>query len=338
MKTYNVGIIGAGRIGRVHGTSITYHIPNARVKSVSDVRLDGVRAWADTLGIDHVYEDYKEILNDPEIDAVLVCSSTDTHAEISIEAALAGKHVFCEKPIDYDLGRIAKVLKTVEETGVKFQVGFNRRFDHNFARINQVTKDGVVGDAHIIKITSRDPEPPPVAYVKVSGGMFLDMTIHDFDMARFQAGSEVTKVFAAGASLVDPEIGEAGDVDTAIVTLTFENGAMAVIDNSRRAAYGYDQRVEVFGSKGSIEAHNDRETNTILRTEEAVTQDKPLYFFLERYMDSFVQEMKAFFDAVASDTEVPVTGYDGLQAVVIGLAAKKSLVEGRPVHVSEIFE
>ncbi len=194
MKKYKVGIIGAGRIGRVHGTSITYHIPNAEVKSVSDVRLDGVKEWADTLGIENVYSDYNDILSDPEIDAVLVCSSTDTHAEISIAAAEAGKHVFCEKPIDYDLDRINKVLNTVKEAGVKFQVGFNRRFDHNFARINQVTKDGVIGEPHIIKITSRDPEPPPVEYVKVSGGIFLDMAIHDFDMARFQAGSEVTEV------------------------------------------------------------------------------------------------------------------------------------------------
>ncbi|PKM52020.1 MAG: inositol 2-dehydrogenase [Firmicutes bacterium HGW-Firmicutes-7] len=336
MKKYKVGIIGAGRIGRVHGQSITYNIPNVEVKSVSDIRLEGVKEWADSLGIENVYDDYNKILQDPEIDAVLVCSSTDTHAQISIEAAEAGKHIFCEKPVDYDLGRIHKVLAAVEKAGVKFQVGFNRRFDHNFARINQVTKDGIIGAPHIIKITSRDPEPPPVAYVKVSGGIFLDMAIHDFDMARFQAGSEVTEVYAVGASLVDPEIGKAGDVDTAIITLKFENGAMAVIDNSRKAAYGYDQRVEVFGSKGSIEAHNDTETNTVLRTEESVVSDKPLYFFLERYMGSFVEEMKQFFKAVENDTETPVKGIDGLNSVIIGLAAKKSLAEGRPVKTSEI--
>ncbi len=336
MKIYNVGIIGAGRIGRVHAQSITYHIPNARVKAVSDVRLEGVKEWAESLGITEVYDDYHKILADDAIDAVLVCSSTDTHAEISIAAAKAGKNIFCEKPIDYDLDRIDKVLETVKEAGVKFQVGFNRRFDHNFARINQVTKDGVIGHAHIIKITSRDPEPPPVEYVKVSGGIFLDMAIHDFDMARYQAGSEVVEVYAIGDSLVDPAIGQAGDVDTAIVTLKFENGAMAVIDNSRKAAYGYDQRVEVFGSKGSIEAANDTETNTVLRTQDSVASDKPLYFFLERYMQSFVDEMKQFFTAVADDSPVPVSGHDGLQAVVIGLAAKKSLAENRPVKLSEI--
>ncbi len=219
MKKYKVGIIGAGRIGRVHGASITYNLPNAEVVAVSDVRLEGVKEWASSLGIESVTEDYQDILNNPDIDVVLVCSSTDTHAEISIAAAKAGKEIFCEKPIDYDLDRIKEVLRVVEETGVKFQVGFNRRFDHNFARINQVTKDGQIGEAHIIKITSRDPEPPPVAYVKVSGGIFLDMAIHDFDMARFQAGSEVDEVYAVGSCLIDPEIGEAGDVDTAITTL-----------------------------------------------------------------------------------------------------------------------
>ncbi|QUI24021.1 inositol 2-dehydrogenase [Vallitalea pronyensis] len=337
MKKMNVGIIGAGRIGRVHAESISYHIPNATIKAVSDVRLDGVKEWAKGLGIEDVYSDYHKILEDKEIDAVLVCSSTDTHAQISIEAAEAGKHIFCEKPIDYDLDRINHVLEVVEKAGVKFQVGFNRRFDHNFDRINKVTKDGVIGEPHIIKITSRDPEPPPIAYVKVSGGIFFDMAIHDFDMARFQAGCEATEVYAIGDSLVDPEIGKAGDVDTAITTIKFENGAMAVIDNSRRAAYGYDQRVEVFGSKGSIEARNDTETNTIIRTADNVASDKPLYFFLERYMGSFVEEMKQFFAAIENDTEPPVKGIDGLNSVIIAMAAKKSLDEGRPVKISEIY-
>lgn len=336
MKKFKVGIIGCGRIGKVHAESITYHIPNAEVKSVSDIYLDGVKEWADSLGIENVYNDHKAILEDPEIDAVLVCSSTDTHSPISTEAAKAGKHIFCEKPIDYDLGRIQSTLKAVEDNNVKFQVGFNRRFDHNFAKINQVTKDGVIGDPHIIKITSRDPEPPPVEYVKVSGGIFLDMTIHDFDMARFQAGSEVVEVYAAGNCLVNPAIAEAGDVDTAVITLKFENGAIGIIDNSRRAAYGYDQRVEVFGSKGAVEAKNDTETTCSVSTEEGVVSEKPLYFFLERYMGSFVEEMKQFFAAIENDTETPVQGIDGLKPVLIGLAAKKSIEEGRPVKISEI--
>lgn len=336
MKKLKVGIIGAGRIGRVHAQSIAYHIPNVDIKAISDVRLEGVQEFADEIGIANVYADYHKILNDPEIDAVLICSSTDTHSQISIEAAEAGKHIFCEKPIDHDLSRIQMALDAVKKAGVKYQVGFNRRFDHNFARINQITKDGKIGEPHIIKITSRDPEPPPVEYVKVSGGIFLDMTIHDFDMARFQAGSEVEEVYAVGACLVDPKIKEAGDVDTAVITLTFKNGAIAIIDNSRKAAYGYDQRVEVFGSKGSIEAANDTETNTILRTEERVSVDKPLYFFLERYMESFTEEMKQFFEAIEKDTDTPVRGIDGLQPVLIGLAAKKSMEEKRPVKIDEI--
>ena len=336
MKKFQVGIIGVGRIGRVHAESITYNVPNATVKSVSDVYLDGVEEWANTLGITEVYEDYKKILEDPEIDAVLVCSSTDTHSAISTEAAKAGKHVFCEKPIDHDLGRIQMTLDAVEEAGVKFQVGFNRRFDKNFARINQVTKDGLIGEPHIIKITSRDPEPPPASYVKVSGGLFLDMMIHDFDMARFQAGSEVEEVYAVGACLIDPEIGEAGDVDTAIVTLKFENGAIGVIDNSRQAVYGYDQRVEVFGAKGSIQAENETDTTTVLSTKDSVTKDKPLYFFLERYMQSFGEELRQFFTAIENDTPTPVDGNDGLEPILIGLAAQKSLEENRPVKVSEI--
>ena len=336
MKKFQVGIIGVGRIGRVHAQSITYHVPNATVKAVSDVHLEGVAEWAETLGITEVYEDYHKILEDPEIDAVLVCSSTDTHSSISAEAAMAGKHIFCEKPIDHDLGRIQMALDAVEKAGVKFQVGFNRRFDTNFARINQVTKDGTIGDPHIIKITSRDPEPPPVSYVKVSGGLFLDMMIHDFDMARFQAGSEVEEVYAVGTCLVDPGIGEAGDVDTAIVTLKFKNGAIGVIDNSRQAVYGYDQRVEVFGSKGAIHANNETETTTVLSTKDAVITDKPLYFFLERYMQSFGEELKQFFMAIENDTETPVNGNDGLQPILMGLAAKKSLEENRPVKISEI--
>lgn len=336
MGKINVGIIGVGRIGKLHAESITYNMGDVIIKSVSDIKLDGVDKWAQELGIKNVYDDYHRIIEDKEIDAVLICSSTDTHAQISIEAIEAEKHVFCEKPIDYDLDRIRKVLSTVKKSGVKFQVGFNRRFDHNFNRINQITKDGVIGEPHIIKITSRDPEPPPIEYVKVSGGLFFDMTIHDFDMARFQAGSEAYEVFAVGASLVDKKIGEAGDVDTAVVTIKFQNGAIAVIDNSRKAVYGYDQRVEVFGSKGSIEAENDTETNTILRTEQSVSQDKPLYFFLERYMKSFVTEMKQFFEAIKNDTDTPVKGIDGLNAVIIAMAAKKSLEEGRPVKISEI--
>ena len=336
MKQLNIGIIGAGRIGKVHMQSITYNVPTAKVLGITDVFKDGLQELADKYGIEKVYADYKEMLADKDIDAVLVCSSTDTHADISIEAAKAGKHVFCEKPVDLTPEKVKAVIDAVAEAGVKLQVGFNRRFDHNFAHVRSLINEGKVGNLELIKITSRDPEPPPAEYAAVSGGMFLDMTIHDFDMARFLAGSDVTEVYASATCLVDPAIGEAGDVDTAIINLKFENGALGVIDNSRRAAYGYDQRIEVFGSLGAAMASNDTPTNVTVMNSDGVTTDKPLYFFLERYMQSFRDEMVQFVDAVLNDKPTPTTGLDGLNSILVALAAKKSVKEGRPVKISEI--
>lgn len=337
MKQLNIGIIGAGRIGKVHAQSITYNVPTAKVLGITDVYKEGLQELADKYGIAKVYNDYKEMLADEEIDAVLVCSSTDTHADISIEAAKAGKHVFCEKPVDLTPAKVQAVIDAVAEAGVKLQVGFNRRFDHNFAHVRNLINEGKVGDLELIKITSRDPAPPPAEYAAVSGGMFLDMTIHDFDMARFLAGSDVTEVYANATCLVDPAIGEAGDVDTAIINLKFENGALGVIDNSRRAAYGYDQRIEVFGSLGAAMAANDTPTNVTIMNGDGVTTDKPLYFFLERYMQSFRDEMIQFVDAVLEDKPTPTTGTDGLNSILVALAAKKSVQEGRPVKISEIL-
>lgn len=337
MKQLNIGIIGAGRIGKVHMQSITYNVPTAKVLGITDVFKDGLQELADKYGIEKVYADYKEMLADKDIDAVLVCSSTDTHADISIEAAKAGKHVFCEKPVDLTPEKVQAVIDAVAKAGVKLQVGFNRRFDHNFAHVRSLINEGKVGNLELIKITSRDPEPPPAEYAAVSGGMFLDMTIHDFDMARFLADSDVTEVYASATCLVDPAIGEAGDVDTAIINLKFENGALGVIDNSRRAAYGYDQRIEVFGSKGAAMAANDTPTNVTVMNADGVTTDKPLYFFLERYMQSFRDEMVQFVDAVLNDKETPTTGVDGLNSILVALAAKKSVKEGRPVKISEIM-
>lgn len=336
MKQLQVGIIGAGRIGSLHAKSICYNVPTAKVIGITDVFAENAKKVADELGIEKVYADYKEMLSDPAIEAVLVCSSTDTHADIAIEAAKAGKHIFCEKPVDLTPAKVEAVIKAVADAGVKLQVGFNRRFDHNFANIRKMVNDDKIGDVHIVKITSRDPAPPSAEYAAVSGGMFIDMTIHDFDMACFMAGSEVTEVYANATCLVDPAIGEAGDVDTAIISLKFANGAIGVIDNSRRAAYGYDQRVEVFGSKGAAMASNDTPTNVTYMSEDGVVTDKPLYFFLERYMQSFRDEMLQFVDAVLEDKHVPATGKDGLNAILIALAAKKSVAEGRPVLISEI--
>lgn len=333
----NIGIIGAGRIGKVHGDSISRYVKGARVKSIYNFILDDETvAWAKEMGIDEVYDDYTKILNDEEIDAVLICTSTDTHSPISIEAIKAGKHVFCEKPIDHDVEKIQNVMKELEKSNVKYQVGFNRRFDHNFMAAEEAVKSGKIGDINIIKITSRDPEAPPVSYVKVSGGMFLDMTIHDFDMVRYLSGSEVEEVYAMGAVLVNEEIGKAGDIDTAIITMKLANGALAVIDNSREACYGYDQRAEVFGSRGSVSVGNDTNSTAIISNKDGVSGEKPLYFFLQRYMQAYANEVSQFVDAIVNDTEVPVGVLDGLNPVLIGLAAQKSLRENRPVKISEI--
>ncbi|HAQ28875.1 MAG TPA: inositol 2-dehydrogenase [Ruminococcaceae bacterium] len=334
----NIGIIGAGRIGKVHLESISYHVKNAAVKAMADPFMnDETEKLIRSYGVETVTRDYKDILNDKDIDAVLVCSSTDTHAAISIEAINAGKHVFCEKPVDHSVEKIEAVANALKEhPEIKFQVGFNRRFDHNFAAIRRAYDEGKIGEAHILKITPRDPEPPNPAYIKVSGGIFLDMTIHDFDMACYLTDSDVEELYVNSAVLVDPAIGEQGDVDTAIISMKMANGALAVIDNSRKAAYGYDQRAELFGSKGMVATSNDTVSSAVISNADGVTGEKPLFFFLERYMESFSEEMRQFTDAVINDTEVPVGIHAGLQSVKIGLAAKKSVEEHRPVKISEI--
>lgn len=333
-----IGIIGAGRIGKVHLESISYHVKNATVTAMADPFMnEETEKLIRSYGVSKVTKDYKDILNDKDIDAVLVCSSTDTHAAISIEAINAGKHVFCEKPVDHSIEKIQAVADALKEhPNIKFQVGFNRRFDHNFAAIRKAYDDGKIGEAHILKITSRDPEPPNPAYIKVSGGIFLDMTIHDFDMACFLTDSDVEELYVNSAVLVDPAIGEQGDVDTAIITMKMANGALAVIDNSRKAAYGYDQRAELFGSKGMVATSNDTVSSAVISNADGVTGEKPLFFFLERYMGSFSEEMRQFTEAVINDTEVPVGIHAGLQSVKIGLAARKSVEEHRPVKISEI--
>ena len=333
-----VGIIGMGRIGKVHTTSIATRVQNARIKTAADPFMtEETAAWAKSMGVEHTTKDYHEIINDPEIDAVLICSSTDTHSQISLEAIAAGKHIFCEKPIDHDVARIQEVVEALKGKNLKYMVGFNRRFDHNFRAVQQAVAAGKVGAPEILKITSRDPEPPSPEYVKVSGGMFLDMTIHDFDMARFLAGCDAVEVYAQAANLVDPAIGEAGDIDTAIITLKMENGALAVIDNCRRAAYGYDQRAEVFGSLGMAAASNDSASNVQISTADGVTGEKPLFFFLERYMDAYGREVSEFVDAIVNDTPTPLGVEDGLKPVLMGIAAKKSLDEHRPVRIEEVL-
>ena len=335
MPQVNVGIIGAGRIGRVHAENLAHRIPGARIAAVADVIEDAARKLASDFQIPSVYDAPRAILDDKSIDAVLICSSSDTHAPLIEDAAAAKKHIFCEKPIALDLATIDHALAAVDRAGVKLQVGFNRRFDPSFKRVRELVVSGEIGETHILRITSRDPAPPPMAYVKVSGGIFLDMTIHDFDTARYLMG-EVEEVYAAGSVLVDPEIGKVGDLDTAVTTLRFANGALGVIDNSRQAMYGYDQRVEVFGSKGMALAGNKTPDTVMQSDANAVHTSKPLYFFLERYGDAFVAEMREFILAVAQDQMPPVTGIDGRVAVAIGYAALKSVKENRPVRLSEI--
>lgn len=336
MATVKIGIIGAGRIGKVHAENITFRFPDATVQALCDINTAAARALADQLAIPVVCESYQDVVARPDIDAVLVCSSTDTHADAIMAAAAAGKHIFTEKPIDLELARIDQVLSAVDAAGVKFQVGFNRRFDPTFARVHKAVHGGDIGDMHLLHIISRDPAPPPAEYVRVSGGIFLDMMIHDFDMARFLAGSEISEVCTRAAVRVDPRIGEAGDVDTAVVLLTFENGTIGTIDNSRRAVYGYDQRVEVLGSGGGISTGNLYPNEVMFSSESYIYRDLPLNFFMERYTTSYVNEMRCFIDAIARDAPCYPTGHDGRMAVSVGLAAKKSLHENRPVKVSEI--
>ena len=334
MKPVTFGIIGAGRIGKLHADNLLSRVDGARLKAITDPFLD--EDWAASRNIPLTGKDHRILLDDPEIDAILIGSPSAEHAQQMIECAEAGKHIFCEKPIALDPEIIRNALAEVDKSGVKLQVGFNRRFDPNFAAVQQQVVSGVLGDPHIIRITSRDPAPPPAEYVAGSGGMFLDMTIHDFDMARFLSSSEVTEVHAYGAVLVDPEIGKAGDIDTAVISLKFANGALGIIENSRKAVYGYDQRVEVFGAKGTAMADNNTPTSMIVLNESGTIRDKPLYFFLERYKTAFVAEMQAFVDAIREDKPTLVSGKDGLVPVLIAMAAKESLKTGKPVQVVSV--
>ena len=336
-KKLRIGLLGGGRIGKLHGTNVQNFIPDAEVVILADPFLnDDMEAWAKSIGIARCTKDPADVFAAEDVDAVFICSSTDTHAEFMMKAAAAGKHIFCEKPIHTEIAKIKEALDAVEKAGVKLQVGFVRRFDRSHKAVRDVVASGKLGKPYVVKVCSRDPAGPPMSYVKVSGGIFLDMMIHDFDMVRYLAGSEVTEVSATGTVLTDPGYAEYDDVDTAIVTLKFENGAIGVIDNCRQAPYGYDQRVEVLCEKGAVQDNNHLENEAFISTAETVCSAKPTYFFLERYNDAFVAETKDFVNAVLNDAEVPVGGRDGLEPVRIAIAARKSLKEGRPVKLSEI--
>ncbi|HUZ17433.1 MAG TPA: inositol 2-dehydrogenase [Spirochaetia bacterium] len=331
-----VAVLGAGRIGRLHIGHLSQRIPGVVVTVVADVIAAAAEKCAADFSIPSVSNDPLRVISDPNVDAVIICSSTDTHADLIIAAAKAKKQIFCEKPIALGLDRIDAALDAVDKAGVKLQIGFNRRFDSNYRRVHDLIREGAIGDLHILKITSRDPSPPPIEYVKVSGGLFLDMMIHDFDMARYLTGSEVEEVYAVGAVRVDPAIGKAGDIDTAAVTLKFANGVIGTIDNSRKAVYGYDQRVEAFGSRGMADTANRRPNEVRIYGGTEVKEDLPLNFFVERYTESYIRELTEFVECVTANRTPPVTGLDGRMPVAIGYAAKRSYEEHRPVALAEI--
>ena len=334
-RKIKIAVIGTGRMGSVHTSNIVRLIPEADLVAICDIRLEVAQAVADELDIQRVVKDYHELLADSEIEAILIATNTNTHAFIMKDVASAGKPIFCEKPLALDLQEMDDALAAVERSGVKLQVGFNRRFDKSFQKVHALVASGEIGYPCILRITDRDPALPSLEFLRSSGGMFLDQTIHDFDMARFQVG-EIEEVFAAGGVLIEPKLKEFGDIDTDVVTLRFKSGAFGVIDNSRQAVYGYDQRLEVFCSNGTAFADNEIENTAVLGKPDGFRSAKLPHFFMQRYAPCYVDEVRQFVESVRDDTPTPTTGADGRAAVVLGYAAWKSLRENRPVKVSEI--
>ena len=328
-----IGLLGAGRIAGVHAAAISQN-PQSKLVAISDFYPE----VADKLArqFDAVMRTNEDIIADPEIDAVLIATPTATHSDLIEAATAAGKAVLCEKPVDLSLERARACLHNSAPSGVPVMVGFNRRFDPNFAALKASLEAGDIGKAELLSITSFDPAPPPVSYIKTSGGLFRDMMIHDFDMANFIMGEAPISVMATASCVVDPEIGAAGDVDTAVVTLSYADGRIAVIKNSRRAAYGYDQRVELLGAQGLLQAQNMLENTVVKSTDKGVTGAKPTYFFLERYMAAYAAEWASFVDAVTNGTALPVTLSDGIDALAMAEAATRSAQSAMPVTLAEI--
>ena len=333
-RKVNIAVIGTGRMGSVHVANLVRHIPEANLSAICDIRLEVAQAVADNLGIQRVVQDYHELLTDPSIEAVLIATSTDTHAMIIKDSAAAGKQIFCEKPLALNLKDIDDALAVVNQSKVKLQVGFNRRFDKSFQRVHQIVASGEIGRPCIVHVISRDPEPPSLEYLRTSGGMFLDMTIHDFDMIRYQVG-EVEEMFTIGNVLNTQEMNEFDDLDTTIVTLKFTNGAIGTIDNSRQAVYGYDQRLEILCSDGVAIANNEVETTITKGDRGGFHSAKLPHFFMQRYAPCYIEEVRQFVECVRDDKPTLVTGRDGRMAVVLGQAAWKSFREKRPVKISE---
>ncbi|MEP3208079.1 MAG: inositol 2-dehydrogenase [Maribacter sp.] len=332
MDSIKIGIIGMGRIGKIHLQNLCTKIEGVEVTTVANPSKVG-QDYATRFGVQNVSNNAEIIFDNPEIDAILICSPSDTHADYAIRAALAGKAIFCEKPIDMSLERAKEVVLKVKACDVPMMVAFNRRFDPDFNKVKIAVSEGKIGTVQSLHIISRDPEPPSIAYIKQSGGLFKDMTIHDLDMARFIMGCEVTEVYATGSCMIDPAIAEAGDIDTATLVLHFENGATAVIENSRKAAYGYDQRLEVFGSKGMLQINNPLMTNVTSANEYGSHSDVNLNFFIDRYATSYLLEMQDFVEALGHRKSMPVHGEDGIKAIVLAEAAYASFREKRPIKI-----
>lgn len=330
MSKINIAIISYGRIGKVHLKNLMAN-PYFQVKMVCDI-IKADHFEVDFPEISFV-TDYSKVLDNPEIDAVIIGTPTPFHPAQIKAAAQAGKHIFCEKPIGSEMAEILEAYEAVAKSGVVMQVGFNRRFDNDFLEIKSRINE--IGTPQILKITSRDPEMPPAEYLKNSGGIFMDMAIHDFDMARYLFG-EVTTISVQGAGLVDPEITKYDDIDTVVTTLTFENGAIGVIDNSRQAVYGYDQRAEVFGSKGMLQNSNHLQANTVYSGKEGIVSEKPEYFFLERYLKSYDTELNFFAESILHNKEIACTMEDGIMAVKIAQAAKEALLTGKTVAIEKM--
>lgn len=328
-----VGVLGVGRIGRMHAELLERQVDGASVTAVFDVNASASAEVGSAVDAG-VEESMESLLSRPDVDAVCIATSTDTHVDAIVAAAEAGKAIFCEKPVSLDLAEVDRALAAVDAAGVPMQIGFNRRFDESHASVRTAVHDGRIGDLHMLRITSRDPAPPPLSYIGVSGGIFRDMTIHDFDMARFVTGSEVVSVFATGAVRVDPAIGDAGDIDTAVIVMTHDNGTITTIDNSRQAVYGYDQRVEAFGSAGMATSDNITNHQGTVHGAEGLVRPPLVHFFIERYTASYLAQWQSFVDAVAAGNPPAVSGSDGRAPLVIAEACLKSMAEGREIRVA----
>ncbi len=328
-KPFRIALIGAGRIGKVHGMNIHQH-PDTVVHYVVDPHAPSAAALAETLGATVVDPDV--VFADDDVDAVVICSATPTHSDLIEKGLLSGKAVFCEKPIDLSIERVNAVLEKTRDCTAPFLLGFNRRFDPAAAAMQERVRAGDIGDVELVTVISKDPEPPPAEYVRVSGGLFRDMTIHDIDMARFMLGEEPISVVATASALVSQEIADENDVDTACLTLLCESGKMAVITNSRRASFGYDQRIEVHGSLGSLRTDNVPSTTLVLERAEGVRRETPMHFFIERYEQAYKYEWQHFVDVLKGDCPASPTGVDGQKALLIADAAYESLKTGG--HVS----